>query len=233
VHSFEAKRTEPVELSWINSSSSCPWPYLDQRTWQLEPSVHQLPARTLTWREGTVRGWPGLPGTHHGRRRDGRRSPPWPRCGSRIWRKQSDTKAGTPSINKRNYANQTTRFGGLRAIPMVPARSGTRVGGAGRHQILSAGHLRGSSGVGRSGGGADGKVMSPSCRTGRCSSTSSHGSRWRRWIRWGWGPGTRRWQWRWNRWRMRTEHGECVVLTTAVSWNVEEAETGAREREGV
>jgi hypothetical protein len=29
VHSFGAKRTEPVELSWINFSSSCPWSYLD------------------------------------------------------------------------------------------------------------------------------------------------------------------------------------------------------------
>jgi hypothetical protein len=47
VHSFGAKRTEPEELSWINSSSSRPWSYLDQRTWQLEPSVHQLSARTL------------------------------------------------------------------------------------------------------------------------------------------------------------------------------------------
>jgi hypothetical protein len=35
---------------------------------------------------------------------------------------------------------------------MVPARSGTRVGGTGRHQILDEGHLRGSSGVGQSGG---------------------------------------------------------------------------------
>jgi hypothetical protein len=47
VHSFGAKRTESVELSWIDSSSSCPWSYLDQRTWQLDPSVHQLHARTL------------------------------------------------------------------------------------------------------------------------------------------------------------------------------------------
>jgi hypothetical protein len=58
---------------------------------------------------------------------------------------------------------------------MVPARSGTRVGGMGRHQILDEGHLRGSSGVGQSGGRVGIHVMSPSCYAGRCSSTSSQG----------------------------------------------------------
>jgi hypothetical protein len=38
---------------------------------------------------------------------------------------------------------------------MVPARSGTRVGGMGRHQILDEGHLRGSRRLENVGRGTD------------------------------------------------------------------------------
>jgi hypothetical protein len=34
------RSTEPEELSWTDSSSSCPWPCSDLKTWLPEPSEH-------------------------------------------------------------------------------------------------------------------------------------------------------------------------------------------------
>jgi hypothetical protein len=98
-----------------------------------------------------------------------------------LWLANPEEAEQHQGRNSKNPQTQLCKPGGkIRRHEGDPNGTGLKQNlgrGAGWHQILAAGHLRGSSHVGWSGGGATGHVMSLSYRAGQCSSTSSQGSR--------------------------------------------------------